>query len=364
MNSTIYSYLFFLFVAMMTKNVNGVQHLRGSDRLLEEQQPRVTCPRKVASIYKFCIEGKPDGGDEGEHKLFLNDKSLSTDHIKFRQGTCNHYEHDPVIVDTHVSLTVATEEEDKWGFTTGYDSHFATMSVGDWYRDTCEPYEIRLAVQHTSGSDQKSCVDAKGNVGNDGTASAGVSANTCKNWTNPANSYVWFVEVKPYVEAQETSAGKKKFELRSEESNKFLGPPKDWLFKKWATTGDQAGNYEFLEYNPSHGPRTPTKLRNHYTYLIKEIGTDKYLFPDVITKGIETYSLKTGGSLVDQFLWKINLNLNSDDGDYHRYGQEIESGHSISLENMAHPGHYLHDNGNGWAKAGNPIVKDWKITLL
>lgn len=205
MNSTIHSYLLFLFAAITTtKNVNAVQQLRGGVRLLEEQKPR--CPKKRVRIHTFCIDGYPDFFDFAQHQLSLNAQPLNSGHIDMKQGACNQYHHQPIAVDEWKSLTVGTEEVDYFMGTKviiDHDRDYATIPPGDWHSDTCDPYEIQIAKQHTSGSTSSGCYNlgASGGLDEFGIPiKLDLGYKDCSEWTQPSESYRWFIEVEPILE--------------------------------------------------------------------------------------------------------------------------------------------------------------------
>lgn len=204
MNSTIHSYLLFLFAAITTKNVNAVQQLRGGVRLLEEQKPR--CPKKRVRIHTFCIDGYPDLFDYAQIQLSMNGKPLNTGHIDMKQGACNQYHHQPIEVDEWKTLTVGTEEVD---FLFGtkviidHDRDYAEMNSGEWHSDTCDPYEIQIAKQHTSEEASSKCYNLGGGTTLDAYGvpiKLDLGFNDCSEWTQPSESYRWFIEVEPILE--------------------------------------------------------------------------------------------------------------------------------------------------------------------
>jgi hypothetical protein len=112
----------------------------------------------------------------------------------------------PIEVDEWKSLSVGTEEVDYLIGTKHIidtDREFAAMSAGEWHSDTCDPYEIQIAKQHTSGEEKSGCY----NLGAGTTLDVygvpiklDLGFNDCSEWTEPSESYRWFIEVEPILE--------------------------------------------------------------------------------------------------------------------------------------------------------------------
>jgi hypothetical protein len=136
----------------------------------------------------------------------MNGKPLNHGHIDMKQGACNEYYHQPIEVDEWKSLSVGTEEVDYLIGTKHIidtDREFAAMSAGEWHSDTCDPYEIQIAKQHTSGEEKSGCY----NLGAGTTLDVygvpiklDLGFNDCSEWTEPSESYRWFIEVEPILE--------------------------------------------------------------------------------------------------------------------------------------------------------------------
>lgn len=120
-----------------------------------------------------------------------------------------------VPIENFQSLTVGTEREVGFGF--GDEATFVRMAATEWNTESCEPYEIVMARDFGSQQDKKLCwnVDLslpipigdmkKGsslecNV-DGGVSSGGVDLNVdcCHSWTEPPESYIWFMKVYPKV---------------------------------------------------------------------------------------------------------------------------------------------------------------------
>ena len=101
-------------------------------------------------------------------------------------------------ISAHRSIAVGTKARDKglFGMTGQNDSTSASLAGNDWYIDTCETYEVQLACDFYQDRAKSVCWDVTATLAYKlGEASAGYSS--CKSWVEPAESFVWFLEVKP-----------------------------------------------------------------------------------------------------------------------------------------------------------------------
>lgn len=116
---------------------------------------RVGCSKeKWVWMYGFCIEGDHDTGDNGEHKLYLNNYNfLTSDHVEYREDQC-HYDlkdNEPMIVERG-SLSVGTKEDDIY-----YDhTLYSDANDNEWYDDTCEIYYLAVSINYKN-SDTYAC---------------------------------------------------------------------------------------------------------------------------------------------------------------------------------------------------------------
>ena len=160
------------------------------------------CSReKKVQIYKFCIDGDDDAGAYGEHQLRLDGHKYypnsgndcpqdPSGYCEWREGQCHNLRNAPwKKIKAYKSLTVGTEEHDTWSEN---DSYTAFLTANDWYSPTCEPYEVRIYKQFESANKKSVCWDV-GASKND--INAGIQS--CSEWTEPAESYVWFMKVEP-----------------------------------------------------------------------------------------------------------------------------------------------------------------------
>jgi hypothetical protein len=147
-------------------------------------------------IYKFCINGNADAGAHGEHKLRLDGKQYfpSSGYLSLREGSCHELSNTPWRqVPKWSSLDVGTEEVDDWSEN---DSTIAHLSSNDWYSPTCAIYEVKMARDFKSENDRSVCWNA-GVEATNGKATINAGVTSCTEWTNPAESYIWLMKVKP-----------------------------------------------------------------------------------------------------------------------------------------------------------------------
>jgi len=154
---------------------------------------------KRIRITKFCINGDDDSGAYGEHQLRVAGEPYypQSGFIDYREGQCHQLNAPTVVVDGAKSLTVGTEEHDT---TSENDSTFAELNKDEWYSPQCDTYEVRFSVDFKQEKQRKVCwnlgASATGsNGGAEGTINAGIES--CTEWVDPAESYIWLMEVSP-----------------------------------------------------------------------------------------------------------------------------------------------------------------------
>lgn len=187
------------------KDDDGVRKLRGrpSSRQL------ISCSKeKKVKIHRFCINGDADAGAKGEHQIRLNGNpyfpstsssgcAQSTEGFcDWREGQCHNLDGAEFVkVDADKSIDVGTEELDDFSEN---DSTMAYLSSNDWYNPTCEHYEVTFSRDFQSEQERSICWTVGGEAGSDAvTVNAGIE--DCTNWIEPAESYIWFMTVEPYV---------------------------------------------------------------------------------------------------------------------------------------------------------------------
>ena len=100
-------------------------------------------------------------------------------------------------ISAHRSITVGTEEEDKGGiFGSGNDSYSASLAGKDWYIDTCETYEVTLARDFKQERAKSVCWGVSATLAYK-LAEVSAEYKSCESWVEPAESFIWFLEVKP-----------------------------------------------------------------------------------------------------------------------------------------------------------------------
>ena len=165
-------------------------NLRSGQRNL---QSRSCGADKSVRMYKFCINGDCDAGANGEHKLRLDGQNLSGDFVNFREGQCHNLNYRSVHVNAYKSMTVGTEEHDDWSEN---DSYFTQLPASKWYDPTCAKYEIVLSKEFDGAKEVSMCYSF-GASGINGSLTLDASVERCERWTEPAESFVWFLEVSP-----------------------------------------------------------------------------------------------------------------------------------------------------------------------
>jgi len=163
------------------------------------------CEQKRVRVYKFCINGDDDSGAHGEHQIKLDGERYypqggsdcpqdPSGYCNWREGQCHNlhnakwYEAIP-----YRSLTVGTEEHDT---SSENDSYLAYLTPKDWYNKQCKPYEVIFSVDFDSATKKSVCWNVAGGASGKG-AEINAGIESCSEWTEPAESYVWFMEVEP-----------------------------------------------------------------------------------------------------------------------------------------------------------------------
>jgi len=182
---------------------------------------QTSCRKKQVQIYKFWINGDNDEGSDGEHLLrldgrnyFPNNSSDCKGYQKEGKEWCwwkeesAHYIGDkaPWWPAPHWmygrdhfprTLTVGSEERDKDHFGNGQnDFHKAYLTGDEWFSDTCETYEVKVSVNFKEQTKRSVCKGIGAGFQNRGAHITG-HVESCSSWSNPAESYIWFMEVKP-----------------------------------------------------------------------------------------------------------------------------------------------------------------------
>jgi hypothetical protein len=91
------------------------------------------------------------------------------------------------------------EEHDS---TSENDSASVALSANDWRTDDCGTYEVRFSKDFEQKTGHEVCWNVGGSVGSnakgvDVAIKGGVKS--CSSWTDPAESYVWYMEVRTAV---------------------------------------------------------------------------------------------------------------------------------------------------------------------
>lgn len=186
--------------------------LRGGSQLSTERLMQSSCSlEKKVKIYKFYINGDCDGGAYGEHQLRLDGHKYfplfdgdcaqeTSGYCDFREGQAHNIENKAMwqVIEAYKSITVGTEERDVWNEN---DSHSNYLSANDWYNPQCAPYEVIISRDFSAETSKKVCWNVGGSVsgsykGVEGEINAGVES--CSEWTEPAESFIWFLKVEPF----------------------------------------------------------------------------------------------------------------------------------------------------------------------
>ena len=160
---------------------------------------------KNVMIYKFFINGDDgDAGPNGEYSIHLDGKPyypLKEDdctqdpkgYCKYRMGWAHNIENAYFTkLEKWKSLTVGIEEQD---IIFNNDSASVSMTSAEWFRPTCDTYEVILSKSFYSGTQGQTCNDLIGET----TADESEDPNfiSCSNWADPPQSYIWYVKVEP-----------------------------------------------------------------------------------------------------------------------------------------------------------------------
>ena len=87
------------------------------------------------------------------------------------------------------------------------DSVSVSMSPEQWYRNTCDTYEVILAFDFELEEKDSTCISIGGSLGASKTKEGGLRLSgeakfnaeykSCSDWTDPAQSYIWYAKVAP-----------------------------------------------------------------------------------------------------------------------------------------------------------------------
>jgi hypothetical protein len=149
---------------------------------------------KRVTMYKFCIDGDCDSGAHGEHRLKMDGQWLWNGFRDFREGQCHNIGQYSKTVSAWKSLTVGTEEHDT---TSENDSWFGTMPAGQWYSPSCGTYEIIMSKQHKAAKQKSQCISTRWSGSYKGIIEGDISSKSCSTWTQPAESFLWYLKVEP-----------------------------------------------------------------------------------------------------------------------------------------------------------------------
>lgn len=97
-----------------------------------------------------------------------------------------------------LSLTVGFEESDT-NFNSN-DFEFGQVPGSKWYSDDCRPYEVKIYREFKAETQVESCYSISGSAGGnlkgvDVSVEGGFER--CSTFTEPAQSYVWLLQVDP-----------------------------------------------------------------------------------------------------------------------------------------------------------------------
>lgn len=136
----------------------------------------------------------------GEHRLRLDGHWLYNGFRDYREGQCHSLDLGSKTIEAWKSLTVATEEHDNWP--NSNDHYTATLENDKWYNPTCAPYEIRVAQEHTGAKTVTSCWNLSLAAMVNG-VSLGAGVSSCSEWEEPAQSFIWMLQVEAVQEQEE-----------------------------------------------------------------------------------------------------------------------------------------------------------------
>jgi len=166
---------------------------------------------KLVRVTKFIINGDDDSGPNGEHQLRLQGKKYfpnkatdctqdPTGYCSWREGQTHHlHQKGPwVKVRSHEALQAGTEEDDDWSEN---DSYTASLTKEQWYKPTCNEYEIKVSKEFKVEVERKFCISGSASVTGEGegvSGTVGVGAESCSKWVDPPESYTWVLSVIPF----------------------------------------------------------------------------------------------------------------------------------------------------------------------
>jgi len=186
---------------VQTKTNHGGNLLKREDDTSKSVFTKLCSRDKSIQINQFCINGETEFSleDFGEHTLRLNGMNYwpSSGYERLREGECHDIPGPKWDVEAFTNLIVGTEEHDPFFFFKNRnDNTFAELSVSEWYSTSCDPYEVRVARDFENANRHKVCTDAMlANANNITSISESVSS--CSDWTDPADSYIWYIRVEP-----------------------------------------------------------------------------------------------------------------------------------------------------------------------
>ena len=216
-SAAVYLSLFIGSVTATSPNLRGVT--RRDDDAIDAKPVNHSTHRGLATscsaekkikIYKFCINGDDDAGSHGEHQIRLDGQKYfpnrssdcaqdPTGYCAWREGQCHNLDSAPYKeIPAFKSLTVGTEEHDT---TSQNDSYYAALSSNDWYNPTCETYEVQIAKQFSAATQKSLCWNVGASASNGG-AEINAGIQSCSTWTEPAESYVWYMRVEPVTKTE------------------------------------------------------------------------------------------------------------------------------------------------------------------
>uniref|UniRef100_A0A7S4N7Z9 ShKT domain-containing protein n=1 Tax=Odontella aurita TaxID=265563 RepID=A0A7S4N7Z9_9STRA len=163
------------------------------------------CHKKKVRIFQFCINGNADSGAEAECQIQLNGnlyypksrhdcRQEDRGFCDFREGLCHDLRNAQWVHGlTHRSMSVAVQEHDDWSEN---DSYYASLPSGKWHDPTCDPYEVVFSRNFRESRLNNICASLEAGGSVKGLeVKGGVQA--CTTWTDPAESFVWHMEVYP-----------------------------------------------------------------------------------------------------------------------------------------------------------------------
>eukprot|EP00546_Thalassionema_frauenfeldii_P000548 CAMPEP_0178932126 /NCGR_PEP_ID=MMETSP0786-20121207/22400_1 /TAXON_ID=186022 /ORGANISM="Thalassionema frauenfeldii, Strain CCMP 1798" /LENGTH=340 /DNA_ID=CAMNT_0020609295 /DNA_START=822 /DNA_END=1844 /DNA_ORIENTATION=- len=179
-------------------------------RINRKSQTRCSKDKRV-KISKFWINGDYENGTHNEHQLRLDGNKYfpnkASDCDQYYTGYCDWREgqaHNIANkapwkkIAAYKTITVGTEEHNGiWG----HVSHTTSLGKNDWYIDTCETYEVQLARDFKEQREKSLCWGVTGTLatelGKGGSGSVSGNVEFCETWTEPAESFIWLLEVEP-----------------------------------------------------------------------------------------------------------------------------------------------------------------------